>query len=72
MKTRTAHTPERSCRVCRTKVLKRNLERWVMTDGQLRLDKKQILPGRGVYTCRGNCSTQIDQFIGRQGRRKKG
>ena len=62
---RIAHMPERTCRVCRKKVAKRELERWVLADGQLTLDKKQILSGRGVYTCLSNCSNQIDQFIGR-------
>lgn len=71
MGSRTAHTPERSCRVCRTKAFKRELERWVVVSGQLVLDKKQVLSSRGTYTCRGNCSTQIDRFIGSRRKSKK-
>ncbi len=63
MRTRTAHTPERSCRVCRNKLPKWELERWVIVENQLRLDKKQTMPGRGVYSCRSSCSVKIDQYI---------
>ncbi len=72
MAARGLHTPTRSCRVCRTRAAKRELERWVVTAGQLTLDKNQVMPGRGVYTCASNCSRQIDQFIGPRQRGRKG
>ncbi len=47
------HIPERTCMVCRKKMNKYLLNRYVYVDGKFILDEKQILPGRGFYICNG-------------------
>lgn len=57
---RTGRGPIRSCRVCRTKAAKLELERWVWRDGQLILDSRQQEPGRGWYSCKqADCSRRV-------------
>jgi predicted RNA-binding protein YlxR (DUF448 family) len=55
------HLPERRCRICRTTRLKSDLQRWVWQDGELVSDLKQNLPGRGLYSCPGECSDKLEQ-----------
>ena len=56
--------PERQCRVCRNRLPKRQLERWVITQSGLVLDSNQSLPGRGWYVCsKPSCSRFIAQAI---------
>ncbi len=43
---------QRTCLGCATKAKKQDLVRLVMSSGFLVADKKQVLPGRGVYCCR--------------------
>ena len=43
---------KRTCLGCATKAKKQDLVRLVMFSGFLVADKKQVLPGRGVYCCR--------------------
>ena len=40
---------ERSCLVCRGKAPKRELLRFIWSEGRLVFDEKQRLPGRGAY-----------------------
>lgn len=61
-------TPIRSCKVCRTKSAKTTLERWVYVDDNLVLDRAQILPGRGYYTCSRVCANKIHHFAKRRPR----
>ena len=60
----TSHGPERQCRVCRIRLPKTQLERWVITPTGLVLDSSRSLPGRGWYACsKPSCSRHITQAI---------
>jgi len=49
----TPHDPIRTCIGCRRKDSKSSLVRFVLArDREIRLDARQILPGRGAYLCR--------------------
>ncbi|MBP9827065.1 DUF448 domain-containing protein [Candidatus Saccharibacteria bacterium] len=57
---RTASLPERTCKVCRQRFPKTELERWVWSGGELILDSKGTAAGRGWYSCRkADCSRRI-------------
>jgi predicted RNA-binding protein YlxR (DUF448 family) len=43
--------PLRRCRVCRTQHPKADLTRWIVQDGRLVRDERQVAPGRGYYSC---------------------
>lgn len=45
------HIPIRMCVICRSKMEKFKLNRYVFINGKLVLDEKQRLPGRGFYLC---------------------
>lgn len=45
-------SPERTCRMCRSRLPKRQLERWILRGSELVFDMKQIEPGRGWYSCK--------------------
>ncbi|MEI7819161.1 MAG: DUF448 domain-containing protein [bacterium] len=56
----TDHTPQRMCRVCRGIFSKRELERWIVKSGELILDSRQTLEGRGWYSCQqATCSRRV-------------
>ncbi|MFI5240476.1 MAG: DUF448 domain-containing protein [Candidatus Saccharimonadia bacterium] len=50
---------ERQCRVCRKRAPKSSLNRWVLSGAVLVLDEHKKLPGRGYYSCQGECSNKI-------------
>lgn len=59
---RRGHVPMRTCRSCRRKAPKRELERLIEVDGRLDVDATQQAPGRGVYCCRvGACRERLDR-----------
>ncbi len=45
------HVPIRMCIICRTRMEKYKLNRYVLIDRKFILDEKQRLPGRGFYVC---------------------
>lgn len=45
------HIPVRTCVICRKKADKRSLNRVVLTDEGLQLDRTGKLKGRGAYLC---------------------
>ncbi|MDY0269824.1 DUF448 domain-containing protein [Trichloromonas sp.] len=48
----TRHTPKRTCLGCRQVLEQHELVRYVLApDGELLVDYRHRLPGRGVYTC---------------------
>jgi predicted RNA-binding protein YlxR (DUF448 family) len=51
--------PVRMCRVCRQRRPKAVLARWVLGDGGPVRDPKQVMSGRGVYTCSAACAEQL-------------
>ena len=56
---KTAHTPIRSCKSCRKKLAKQDLQRWVMENNQPVLDEAQIKPSRAAYICSDDCYNNI-------------
>jgi hypothetical protein len=61
-----AHTPIRSCKACRISKPKNELQRWVLNEsGDLILDKKSKLSGRGAYVCSKDCYNKIHKQLPR-------
>ena len=56
---KTAHTPIRSCKSCRKKLAKSELQRWVLENNEPVLDEKQNMSARGVYVCGEDCYNNI-------------
>jgi hypothetical protein len=55
--------PTRMCRVCRKRLPKAQLTRWVRGAGAAVRDPTQTLPGRGYYTCSDACATKLPTTI---------
>lgn len=67
---RRGHVPLRTCRACRRKAPKQELERLFEDGGRLIVDAEQRAPGRGVYCCRdGACRERLDRTQRRARRR---
>jgi predicted RNA-binding protein YlxR (DUF448 family) len=55
--------PIRSCRVCRQRADKSQLQRWVRIDGHWEYDEKQTTPGRGYYACSDEHAQKLPQIV---------
>ncbi len=56
------HQPVRTCIVCGKKRSRRELVRLVFREGDVVIDKKKIMPGRGAYVCRSaKCLDMAEQ-----------
>jgi len=55
--------PVRMCRVCRQRLPKAQLTRWVDQEGGVAPDTAQQLPGRGSYTCSAACAAKLPKII---------
>lgn len=58
------HIPQRMCVICRRRYAKTDLERYVLSeDGNLMVDKKKIMPGRGWHLCaEAACRANFSKF----------
>lgn len=56
---KTAHTPIRSCKSCRKKLAKNQLQRWVLENKVIVYDEKQNLSARAVYVCGEDCYNSV-------------
>lgn len=66
------HIPERTCRVCRQKAPKQQLQRWVIRDSQPVVDAKHTAQGRGWYVCdKDSCRPQIERVVLGQSQARK-
>lgn len=45
------HIPQRQCMLCRKKIIKSDLLRFVNDGGNIKIDEKQKENGRGAYIC---------------------
>ncbi len=61
-----AHTPERSCRICRTKKPKLELTRWTNDGSGWVEDTAKTAMGRGVYTCSAKCAEILTTKFGKK------
>ncbi len=52
----TGREPQRTCCICRKKLAKGDLLRFVWQQDGVVLDQRQILPGRGAYCCGEKCA----------------
>jgi predicted RNA-binding protein YlxR (DUF448 family) len=59
-------SPLRTCRMCRKRFAKNDLERWVLRGNDLILDIKQNEPGRGWYSCRRSVCSRKMHEVGAQ------
>lgn len=50
---------KRTCVVCRKKVQKNKLVRWVLKNQKLQIDETKEKNGRGFYTCSKACVMQL-------------
>ncbi len=58
------HLPERTCVICRTKKLKSALLRFVLIDGDIVFDCKQVLNKRGYYVCfEKECILKLEKWL---------
>jgi hypothetical protein len=55
--------PMRMCRVCRKRLPKAQLTRWVQDEAGNVCDTTQNLPGRGFYTCSDACASKLTTTI---------
>lgn len=54
------HVPMRTCRVCRRRAPKQELQRWVVEEGRLVADERLLAVGYGLYCCReGSCRERL-------------
>lgn len=53
---------ERSCAVCRTRLPKSELTRWVVADDVAQADQSAGQPGRGYYSC-ADCTDKAASVI---------
>lgn len=58
-KNKKGHVPERTCILCRKKMFKGELIRFVFRGGKILVDPEQKLGGRGAYLCR-DCVSKKD------------
>ncbi len=67
----TAHTPIRSCKACRIRKPKNELQRWVLDEsGSPILDNKSKFDGRGAYVCSNDCYNKIHKQLPRMLQRR--
>jgi predicted RNA-binding protein YlxR (DUF448 family) len=52
--------PHRSCRICRSRHPKSQLQRWVRGVSGFEQDLQQTAPGRGFYTCSPACAQRLN------------
>ncbi|MCD4819886.1 MAG: DUF448 domain-containing protein [Candidatus Cloacimonetes bacterium] len=50
----TGHIPQRSCVICRKKIKKKELLRFVILENEIIFDQKMNLQKRGYYCCDDN------------------
>lgn len=61
------HIPIRTCVICKEKGHKKNFQRFVIQDGMICYDNKQVIPGRGYYCCSKNsCRESLEIWIKKQ------
>ena len=61
------HRPIRTCVICREKKEKHLLLRFEIVNGELVIDYKNKLPGRGSYLCDDNdCYSKLDKWINKR------
>lgn len=53
------HVPKRMCIACRSMKPKAELMRLVMSDGNLTVDARGKMPGRGTYICRSAACVEL-------------
>jgi predicted RNA-binding protein YlxR (DUF448 family) len=68
---KTAHTPIRSCKSCRKKLAKNQLQRWVLENNEPVLDENQNISARGAYVCSNDCYNNIKASLPRMLTRRR-
>lgn len=53
--------PMRMCRVCRERLPKSQMKRWVAREGTMVEDLAKRLAGRGYYTCSPECLEKLSK-----------
>jgi hypothetical protein len=56
------HIPIRSCVVCRKKVTKNKLKRFIIKNGSIVMDPRQTFQGRGYYCCEV-CLDRLEKWM---------
>lgn len=61
------HVPMRTCRVCRKRAPKQELQRWIVEEGCLVADERLLAAGYGLYCCRdGACRERLGKKLGKR------
>jgi hypothetical protein len=64
------HMPMRTCKVCRRRAPKQELQRWVVEEGCLVADERQLAVGYGVYCCREeSCRERLGKKLGKKNKK---
>jgi uncharacterized protein len=58
------HLPERTCVICRKKMEKEALIRFIVLDNEIVFDLQKKIASRGFYVCNNNlCIEKLDKWI---------
>ena len=58
------HVPVRTCVICKEKGSKNSMHRFVISNGILIFDEKNMLPGRGYYFCdKEKCRDSLETWM---------
>jgi len=69
---RAGHKPLRTCVVCRKKLEKDNLIRFILIEGEVIFDLGQRFPARGYYVCdENNCIEKLEKWVIKRKRSRK-
>jgi uncharacterized protein len=66
------HTPQRTCVICRKKLVKSELLRFAILDKEAVFDMGNTFPDRGYYVCDdNNCLMEIDKWLKKKIRKNR-
>lgn len=58
------HVPVRTCVICKEKGVKSSMHRFVIKDGTILFDEKNVLEGRGYYHCdKEKCKASLNSWL---------
>ncbi len=68
------HIPERSCVICKKKVDRRQLLKFVILHNRIVFDMKGMMQGRGFYVCNDHenlCLEMLEKWLKKRTRKSK-
>ena len=66
------HLPQRTCVICRKKLVKTDLLRFAILDREAVFDMENQFPDRGYYVCNNNdCLLEIDKWLKKKNKKNR-